>query len=73
MKQSKVPITEENNTEAPGGKLYVLNVIAADYATYQTANKGYLFDGSKFSGDFKLENPTNNRSEKVKLGGKMML
>lgn len=60
--------TVEDNAEAPEGKLHVLNMIAGEYATYQTANKGYLFDGSKFSGDFKLVDPVvNNRSEKVKL------
>lgn len=60
-------ITTEEDSEAPEGKLYVLNVYATDYATYQTANKGYLFDASKFSGDFQLIDADNNRSEKVRL------
>ncbi len=61
-------ITQEDNADAPDGKLYVMTVYAQDHATYKTANKGYLFDGSKFTGDFKLGDPiTNNRSETVKL------
>lgn len=61
-------IKVEKNAEAPGGELYVATVVATDHVTYQTANKGYVFDGSKFSGDFELVAPiTDNRSEKVKL------
>ncbi|WP_238868488.1 MULTISPECIES: hypothetical protein [Proteiniphilum] len=60
-------IKEENNAEAPGGKLYVITAYVNDHAKYKTANKGYLFDGSKFTGDFTLANPTNNRSEYVTL------
>lgn len=59
--------TTESNSDAPGGTLYVLNVKANPRVTYQTPNKGYLFDGSKFSGDFELVDPTDNRSQKVTL------
>lgn len=59
--------TEEPCEEAPDGKLYVFNVYAVDRATYSTANKGYLFVGSKFSGDFELVNPNNGRAQQVIL------
>lgn len=52
----------------PGGELHIITVVVPDHVTYSTANKGYLFDGSKFSGDFKLVNPdANNRSQQVTL------
>lgn len=59
----------EKDASAPGGELYVATVVATDHATHQTANKGFLFDGSKFSGgEFELVAPVvNNRSEKIKL------
>lgn len=60
-------ITEENNSDAPDGKLYVITAYVKDRITYATANKGYLFDSSKFSGDFQLVNPTDNRSTNVIL------
>ena len=60
-------MTTESNSDAPDGTLYVLNVKAHPRVTYQTPNKGYLFDGSKFSGDFELIDPTDNRSQKVNL------
>lgn len=63
----EVTTTTESNSDAPGGTLYVLNVKANPRVTYQTSNKGYLFDGSKFSGDFELVDPTDNRSQKVNL------
>lgn len=64
----KNSLTTEALASAPGGTLYVLNLIANSRATYKTANKGYLFDKSKFSGDFQLVAPiTNNRSEQVIL------
>lgn len=47
-------VTTESDSSAPGGTLYVINVKANTKATYQTDNKGYLFDGSKFSGSFQL-------------------
>lgn len=59
--------TVESDSSAPGGEVHVLNVYAASKVQYQTANKGYLFDGSKFSGDFELVNPTGNRSQYVVL------
>lgn len=63
----KGKMTEENSEKAPDGKLYVLTLYSLSRATYNTPNKGFLFDGSKFSGDYKLVDPTNNRSEKVIL------
>lgn len=60
-------IKEESNADAPGGKLFVITAYVKDHAKYKTANKGFLFDGSKFSGDFILDSPTNNRSEYVTL------
>ncbi|ERI85395.1 hypothetical protein HMPREF1981_01749 [Bacteroides pyogenes F0041] len=61
------PMTVEDLADAPEGKLHVLTILVNDHATYSTPNKGYLFDGSKFSGDFTLVDPKDNRSEKVKL------
>lgn len=62
-------VTEENNEDAPGGKLYVVNVKANTKATYSTLNKGYLFVGSKFSGNYELVDPStttiNGKSEKT--------
>lgn len=55
----------ETDSSLPGGELHVLNVYAASQVQYQTANKGYLFDGSKFSGDFQLVDPVDNRSQYV--------
>ncbi|MGI6521830.1 MAG: hypothetical protein ACOX2D_12005 [Fermentimonas sp.] len=60
-------IKEESDSKAPGGKVYVITVYVKDRATYNSPNKGFLFDGSKFTGDFKLVNPENNRSEQVNL------
>ncbi|WP_455672515.1 hypothetical protein [Phocaeicola sp.] len=59
--------TIESDSSAPGGKLHVLNVFASSRVQYQTANKGYLFDGNKFSGDFELVDPVENRSQYVNL------
>ncbi len=63
----KGKMTEENNEKAPDGKLYVLTFYSLSRATYSTPNKGYLFDGSKFSGDYVLVDPLNNRSQEVNL------
>lgn len=54
-------LTTENEATAPEGLLYVINVKANTRATFKTENKGFLFDGSKFSGDFQLgeEDPDN--------------
>lgn len=60
-------MSEVSDESAPGGKVTVIQVYAFSRAVYQTANKGYLFDGSKFSGDYKLIDPVNNRSQKVEL------
>lgn len=59
--------SKESDSSAPGGEVYVMNVYAASRVQYQTANKGYLFDGSKFSGDFELVSPVDNRSQYVIL------
>ena len=56
-------ITEEANEEAPGGKLYVINVNCAKTAKYTTPNNGYLFVASKFSGNFELEDPSTLKIE----------
>ncbi len=57
----------EEDANLPEGKLYVINVELNNHATYKTSNKGYLFDGSKFTGSFELISPSDNRSEEVKL------
>ena len=56
-------ITEEANEEAPGGKLYVINVNCGTKAKYTTPNNGFLFVGSKFSGNYELENPSATKIE----------
>ncbi|MDD4776955.1 MAG: hypothetical protein PHV53_01570 [Fermentimonas sp.] len=60
-------ITEVSDAAGPDGKVYVMTAYVKDRSTYNTANKGFLFDGSKFTGDFALVNPVDNRSEKVTL------
>ena len=49
------------------GKVYVLHSYVLPEATYATPNKGFLFDGSKFSGEFELIDPVDNQSQNVKL------
>lgn len=64
----KNSLTTEALGSAPEGMLYVVNLFADSKATYKTANKGYMFDASKFTGDFTLVDPIlNGRSEKVIL------
>ena len=53
-------VTEENNADAPGGKLYVVNVKANEHVSHSTPNKGHLFVGSKFSGDYEFDTPVTN-------------
>lgn len=60
-------ITEVSDPAGPNGKIYVMTAYVKDKATYKTANKGFLFDGTKFTGDFTLVNPVDNRSESVTL------
>lgn len=63
-------LSEESNENAPGGILYVIHVKANTRVTYKTQNKGYLFDGNKFSGDFRLgEEDTDNAgmSQRINL------
>jgi len=64
----KGQILEESNGEAPDGKLYVMQTYALSKVTYSTPNNGYMFDASKFSGDFELVEPDENgRARQVKL------
>lgn len=65
--QLKNSLTKEDLAAAPEGTLYVVNLYADSEATYDTPNKGYLFDASKFSGDFELVNPTDGRSQQIIL------
>ena len=51
-------MTEESSNDAPDGKLYVINVKANTKATFKTQNKGFLFVGSKFSGNYEFKNAT---------------
>lgn len=61
-------MTEEADASAPEGKVYILTVYIPSRITYSSPNKGYLFDASKLSGDFKLVDPdANNRSQKVSM------
>lgn len=63
----KNSMTTETLESAPEGTLYVLNIYADSQATYSTPNKGYMFDGSKFSGEFELVDPEDNRSQQITL------
>ena len=56
-------VSEENNDDAPDGKLYVINVKANTKATYSTQNKGFLFVGSKFSGNYEFVDATTTTIE----------
>lgn len=56
-------MTQESNSDAPGGTLYVVNVKAKTKATFSTANKGYLFVGSKFNGTYEFVNPATTTIE----------
>ena len=51
-------LTTESSSDAPDGTLYVINVKANTKATYNTQNKGYLFVGSKFSGNYEFVDST---------------
>lgn len=63
----KGTMTEEAASDAPDGKVYVLHSYVPSHTTYSTPNRGYLFDASKFSGDFELVDPVDNRSQQVVL------
>ena len=58
-------MSEESDANAPGGKLYVVNVKANTKATFKTQNKGFLFVGSKFTGTYQFNNATTTT-----IGGK---
>lgn len=58
---------EESCADAPNGKLRVFDIYVVDHATYSTANKGYVFVGNKFNGEYELVNPTDDRSEQIIL------
>lgn len=60
-------MTEESDASAPDGVVTVLHSYVLPEATYTTENKGFVFDGSKFSGEFELVDPTNNQSQSIKL------
>lgn len=60
-------MTEEADANAPDGVVTVLHSYVLPDATYTTDNKGFVFDGSKFTGEFELVNPTNNQSQSVTL------
>lgn len=61
-------ITTEDNSDAPEGKLYVMHSYILPTVIHETANKGFLFDKSKFSGDFELIEPDKDgRARKVEL------
>lgn len=59
-------ITIKNNMDvvddasAPEGKLYILNIYADKVTLYSSPNKGFLFDGSRLTGDFVLGNTNKN-------------
>lgn len=58
---------EESCADAPNGKLRVFDIYVVDHATYSTANKGYVFVGDKFNGEYELINPENGRSQQIIL------
>lgn len=61
-------LTTEELSDAPEGKLYVINIYSPSIAEHSTPNGDYYFDASKFSGDFELVTPNElNRSTKVLL------
>lgn len=53
------------DASAPEGKLYVLNIYADKAAVYSSPNKGFVFDGSRLTGDFALVNPQNGMAQQV--------
>lgn len=59
--------TDESDPNAPDGIVTVLHSYVLPEATYTTDNKGFVFDGSKFSGEFELVDPTDNQSQSVNL------
>ncbi|WP_448777830.1 hypothetical protein [Bacteroides congonensis] len=57
----KNTLTTEDDSSAPDGKVYVINAFADKYAIYSHYTSGsYLFDASKFTGDFKLVDKDGN-------------
>lgn len=62
-------ITQEDDEDAPGGKLYVINVNCAKEARYSTPNGGFFFDKSKFNGNFTLQDYDDNAKVYVPAAG----
>lgn len=60
-------MTTRDDASAPDGKIYVITFYVPSKVTYQTANKGYLFDLNKYTGsdNFTLVDGENGKSEKV--------
>lgn len=55
---------------APEDSVYVVNITVSDSVVYETPNKGYLFDQSKFAGEAVQPlfiDPVEGRSTKIKL------
>lgn len=61
-------MTTRDDSSAPDGKVYVITIYVPGTVTYSTANKGYLFDLTKYTGSdhFELVNPENGMAEQVK-------
>ena len=60
-------MTTRDDSSAPDGKVYVITFYLPNTVTYSTANKGYLFDLTKYTGSdkFELVNPNNGMAEQV--------
>lgn len=68
----KNQMTIVDDASAPEGKLYVLDLLADRIARYATPSNNYVFDASKFSGDFQLVDDqgkpvTQTRSVYIKM------
>lgn len=58
----KNTLTTEDDSSAPGGKLYVINAFADRYAVYNhRSTSSYVFVASKFTGDFELVDKDGNQ------------
>lgn len=57
----KNTLTTEDDSSAPDGKVYVINAFADKYAIYSHyTSSSYLFDATKFTGDFQLVDKDGN-------------
>lgn len=59
-------ITTRKDSNAPDGKVYVVNYYITPEVTYSTPNKGFLFDSAKIPSGFTLVNGTDGKATKVK-------